>query len=69
MQNGRLILDEPTSLPDGAEVVLMPVDGEDDLDDEERAALHESLRASIAEARAGDVVDGELMIAELRRAT
>ena len=67
VRNGRLVLDEPTSLPEGAEVVLLPVDGEDDLDEEERAALHEALRASIAEARAGNVVDAEELIAQLRR--
>ena len=44
VRNGRLVLDEPTSLPEGAEVELLPVNGEDDLDDAERAALHQSLR-------------------------
>ena len=50
VHNGRLVLDEPTELPEGEVVYLqlldaiVAVDG-DDLDDEERAALH---RASIA---------------------
>ncbi|MBK8941037.1 MAG: hypothetical protein IPM79_26345 [Polyangiaceae bacterium] len=55
VRNGRLVLDEPTDLPEGAEIELMPVD---DLDDDEREELHRSLEASIAEAEAGDLVDG-----------
>ena len=39
VQGGRLILDEPTSLPDGSEVELVALDG-DDLDDDERRRLH-----------------------------
>lgn len=38
VKNGRLVLDEPTDLPEGAEVTLSVTDGdEDELTDEERA--------------------------------
>jgi hypothetical protein len=37
-----------------------------DLDDEDRAALHAELEASIAEAKAGKVIDAEVVLAELR---
>jgi hypothetical protein len=66
------VLDEPTDLPEGEVVYLHPVnaivaaDG-DDLDDEERAALHRELEASIAEADAGQTEDFATVIAELRR--
>lgn len=64
--NGRLVLDDaPTNLPEGCEVHLVVVDG-DDLDDEERAALHASLERSIAEAEAGLGVDAEEVMAKLR---
>lgn len=33
---GRLIVDEPTMLPDGTEVELLPLDPGDWLDDEDR---------------------------------
>lgn len=71
VRNGRLLLDEPTALPDGAIVELLPVDevlanGGDYLDDDERAALHRELEASIAEAKAGHLVDASEVIAELR---
>ena len=70
---GRLVLDEPTNLPEGEEVELVPLDevlarGGDYLDDEERAALHRELEASIAEAEAGQVVDFDEVLAELRAA-
>jgi hypothetical protein len=53
VQNGRLKLDEPTDLPEGIEVPLEISDSWDDLDDEERAALHREIAASIAERKAG----------------
>ena len=66
VQNGRLVLDEPTDLPEGEVVYLVPMDPGDDLDDEERAALHAELAASIAEAKAGELIDADVVMAELR---
>jgi hypothetical protein len=71
VHNGRLVLDEPTDLPEGEVIELVPLDaaladGEDDLDDEERAALHAELAASIAEAKAGTLVDADEVLADLR---
>jgi hypothetical protein len=37
---GRLVVDEPTDLPDGTEVELLPLDPGDWLDEREPAALH-----------------------------
>jgi hypothetical protein len=73
VHNGRLVLDEPTDLPEGEVVYLQPMDGivadeGDDLDDEERAALHAELRASIAEAKTGNLIDADDVLAELRAA-
>jgi hypothetical protein len=71
VENGRIKLDEPTDLPEGQIIELIPLeevistDG-DDLDDEERAALHRELEASIAEAEAGELVDFDVALAELR---
>jgi hypothetical protein len=64
VHNGRLVLDEPTDLPEGAEVTLTVTD-EDDLDDNERARLHESLRRSIAQAQAGQLIDADQVIGKL----
>jgi hypothetical protein len=43
VHNGRLVLDEPTDLPEGEVVYSQPVDA-DDMSDEERDALHDSIR-------------------------
>jgi hypothetical protein len=71
VENGRLKLDEPTDLPEGRVVELIPVDevlaeGGDDLDDDERAALHQSIDESIEDEAAGNVADLSKIIAELR---
>jgi hypothetical protein len=71
VHNGRLVLDEPTDLPEGEVIELVPLDaaladGEDDLDDEERAALHAELATSITEAKAGKLIDADEVFAELR---
>ena len=41
VKNGRLVVDEPTDLPEGAEVDVVVID--DELTAEERAELHASL--------------------------
>jgi hypothetical protein len=71
VENGRIKLDEPTDLPEGKLVELVPLDevflgGGDDLDDKERAALHESIREGIEDMEAGRTVDAKKAIAELR---
>jgi len=65
VRNGRLVLDEPTELPEGTEVVLAVIDEGDDLDDEERARLHESLHRSLAQAKAGQLIDADEVIGKL----
>ena len=72
VRNGRLVLDEPTDLPDGDVVYLQLVDGivridGGDLDDEDRAQLHRELEASLAEADAGETEDFAKVLSELRQ--
>jgi hypothetical protein len=64
VKGGRLVLDEPTELPEGTEVEVTVIE-EDDLDPEERARLHEALDAGIAAGRAGDHIDAEDFVREL----
>lgn len=63
---GRLILDEPTDLPEGTEIELLPLDPGDWLDDEDRAALHQALRDSDQDVKAGRLVDADTILRELR---
>ena len=65
VRNGRLILDEPTTLPEGAEVRLWVVEG-DDLDAQDRAELHEAIREGFEDAKAGRTIDAAEWAAELR---
>jgi hypothetical protein len=72
VRNGRLVLDEPTDLPEGKIVELVPadeslvLDRDDGLHEEERAALNHELEASIADAKAGNLIDANEVMAELR---
>ncbi len=63
---GRLVLDEPTDLPEGTEVELLALDPGDWLDDADRAALHEALRQSDADVAAGRLIDARDILRELR---
>ena len=66
VQAGRLVVDEPTELPEGTEVHLLPLDPGDWLDEADRTALHEALQASNVDVAAGRLVDAEQILRELR---
>jgi hypothetical protein len=71
VQNGRIQIDEPTDLPNGTELYLVPATplaGEplDELDDEERAELHQAIREGFEDAKAGRTIPAEQWLAELR---
>jgi hypothetical protein len=65
VKGGRLMLDEPTNLPEGAEVRVALVDS-DELNDAERAELHAAILAAEKELDAGQVVGEEELWARLR---
>ena len=66
VENGRLVLDEPTSLPDGTVVDLVADDEGDDLTDTDRAALHAALARSWESLNAGLARPASEIIDELR---
>jgi hypothetical protein len=68
VSKGRLVLDEPTDLPEGTEVDLLPMDPGDWLDDEDRAALHRALDASASDVAAGRLVEAHDLLKEIRSA-
>jgi hypothetical protein len=63
---GRLVVDEPTDLPEGTEIELLPLDPGDWLDEEDRAALHRALRDSDEDIKAGRLIDADVILRELR---
>jgi hypothetical protein len=64
VKNGRLVLDEPTKLPEGTEVELLSVD--DAIDPDERARLLQSIEDGFADVERGDHVDAFEFVARLR---
>jgi hypothetical protein len=71
VRHGRLILDEPTDLPEGKVVEVVLVDEVlsevgPELDAEDRERLHQSLRESVEQMKAGNTLDGAEALAELR---
>jgi hypothetical protein len=73
LKNGQVVLDEPTDLPNGTELYVVPAEQlgdvvllrDDGLDDDERKRLHESIRRGIADGRAGRVTDFDEFLGEL----
>lgn len=64
--NGRLHVDEPTDLPEGSEVEMIPLDPGDELDAEDRAELHRLLEESDADVKAGRLIDAADVLKGLR---
>ena len=69
VRRGRLVLDEPTDLPDGTEVALELVDDvlARELTPDERERLEASIETARAQARRGEGVDGETFLATRAR--
>jgi hypothetical protein len=67
VQNGRLVLDAPTALPEGTVLDLVVDDEGDDLDDVERAALNAAISKAWASVQSGRARPGNEVLAALRR--
>ena len=66
VKNGRLLVDEPTELPEGTVMELVMDDEGDDLDEEERKALHAAIDKAWEQVKAGRTRPAESLIDELR---
>jgi hypothetical protein len=66
VRNGRLTLDEPTDLPEGTELALVPLD---EVDDDEPVDLSPSdlaeLDRRIAESKKEQLITADVIFAEL----
>jgi hypothetical protein len=73
VKNGRLLVDEPTDLPEGTVLELIEEDPyahleeNDELDDASRAELHASLKRGLAQMEAGIGKPADEVIARLRK--
>lgn len=68
VRGGRIIVDEPTDLPEGAALDLVVV-GNDDLDEPDEVALMASLDRALDDEDGGRLVDVEEILAEVREQT
>ena len=66
VKDGRLILVQPTSLPDGVTLDLVLDDEGDDLTPQERTVLDEAIAKAWASAKAGKLRLANDLIGELR---
>jgi len=66
VKNGRLIIDEPTDLPEGTVLDLVLDDEGDSLTSEERKALHGELRRGARESKKGKTKSATKVVSELR---
>ena len=64
VKNGRLVLDEPTDLPEGQEVELVVLD-DAEFEPEERARLLQAIEDGVEDIEKGDYVDGMQFANEL----
>jgi hypothetical protein len=67
VRGGRLVVDEPISLPDGTEIELLPLDPGDWLDEADRTALHAALMESEADVAAGRFIEASDILDALRK--
>jgi hypothetical protein len=67
VKNGRLVVDEPTSLPEGTVLDLVVDDEGDDLDAAERALRDAALLRAWQQAQAGNGRPAKDLIQDLRR--
>ena len=61
VDNGRLVLDEPTTLPEGTELELTIADPGDDLDEEQRTRLQESIERITAKVVFSDTANEQAL--------
>lgn len=66
VEKGRLVIDEPTDLPEGTVLELVVDEGIDDLDPAEREALNAALDRALEQVERGEVVSADQVLARLR---
>src|SRR5437762_2001562 len=59
VENGRIIVDEPTDLPDGTTLHVVPIKDDPELDAEERERILRAIDEGQAAAGRGEHVDAE----------
>ena len=66
VRNGRIVVDQPTELPDGTVLDLVLDDEGDALDDREREALNAAISRSLSQSEEGRTAPADAIIDKLR---
>ena len=66
VKEGRIVVNEPTDLPDGTEIEFLLLDPGDWLDETDRAALHDALQQSETDIASSKLVSAEAILADLK---
>lgn len=66
VKNGRLIVDEPTDLPEGMVLDLVIDDEGDELSEEERRVLHAAIQRGWQSVEQGKGISADEVVRELR---
>lgn len=66
VRNGRLVVDEATLLPEGTTIDLVFDDEGDELDEQERQALHAAIDLSLRQAERGETAPASEILARIR---
>jgi hypothetical protein len=67
VRDGRIVVDEPTGLPDGTVLNLVVEMPEDQMSEEELAQINASIAISMEEIKAAKTVPGAQVLAEVRK--
>ena len=67
VRNGRLVVDEPTDLPEGTVLELVIDDEGDDLSSEDPAALHRAIGQGLRELENGEGIPAAKVLDGLRK--
>jgi len=66
VHKGRILVDEPTDLPEGTVLELVPGVEVDDLADDDREKLHAAIRRGLDQGRRGEARPIDDALADLR---
>jgi hypothetical protein len=66
VRDGRIVVDEPTDLPEGTVLHLVLDDGADAMQQQEIDAINASIARSLEQARAGMLIPADDVIHQLR---
>jgi len=66
VRDGHIVVDEPTDLPEGMELTVAVLDGDDEMSDSERVELEATIDQGRADIAAGRGVSAEDFLSRLR---